>query len=137
MRNIKPHIIKFEKKGNLPEGYLSIVDCEKNHFFKVKRTYWTYSTPSDIIRGKHAHKKSFQILVAVSGEIEVELIDINLNTMKFILNNPNEGLLIPPNYWHTMKYSTGAVQLILSSTSYSLDDYIRDFNDFLNYWKNK
>lgn len=134
---IEPHIIKFEQKGKSEEGFLSIVNFEDNNFFKVKRIYWTYATPSTIIRGKHAHKESAQILIAVSGEIEVELTDIHLKSKCYILNNPNEGLLIPPNYWHTMKYSKNAVQLILSSTSYTDDDYIRNFEDFLRYWKNK
>jgi hypothetical protein len=36
-----------------------------------------------------------------------------------------------------MKYSKGAVQLILSSTKFSEEDYIRDFDEFISYWKEK
>ncbi len=134
---IEPYIVKFEQKGVAEEGYLSIVDSINNNFFEIKRIYWTYNTPTEVERGKHAHKKSVQILVAIVGVINVSLIGANFESIDFTLSHPNEGLVIPPNYWHTMKYSKGAVQLILSSTKFSEEDYIRDFDEFISYWKEK
>ena len=103
--------------------------------FEVRRVFWTYSTPETIVRGRHAHHLTEQVLVAMAGRITVttELVDGNIQTLH--LDDPHVGLYIPPHVWHTMHYSEAAVQLVFASTAYSEADYIRRYEDFQQIWQ--
>lgn len=127
-----PHLIEFSKVGDPSLGYISIAEFEKTIPFEVKRTFWTYYTPESIVRGRHAHHVTEQVLIAVAGRIIVntEMRDGEIQT--FILEKPNQGVYVPPTAWHTMQYSHNAVQLVFASTIYTPDDYIRDFDVFRN-----
>jgi hypothetical protein len=129
--NSKPFIIDFPKIGTSKLGYISI--AEKNNLpFEVKRIYWTYFTPEDISRGFHAHYELEQILIAVSGKIEIYIETQDKENFNFILDKPNLGLFIPKMCWRTMKYSHNAVQLCIASMEYSEEDYIREKIEFEN-----
>jgi hypothetical protein len=128
-----PRIIEFPKIGNSEFGYISVAENE-NLPFKPNRIYWTYLTPENVKRGFHAHYELEQILIAVSGKIEVYIETINGHVFQFILDNANTGLFLPRMSWHTMKYSQNAVQLCIASEKYDEKDYIRDYSEFL---KNK
>ena len=88
--------------------------------------------PSDAYRGGHAHKKLQQFVIALSGSFEV-LLDDGKTKQKVMLNKPNKGLLIPTGVWRELdNFSSGAVCLVLASEEYDEDDYIRDYNAFIN-----
>jgi len=126
----KPHIIEFKKLGKPDIGYISVAEALNDIPFEIKRTFWTYYTPESIVRGRHAHHKTEQILIAAAGRILVhtELPDGTIET--FVLDAPNKGVYVPPNAWHTMQYSHSAVQVVLASTVYDESDYIRKYDDF-------
>ncbi len=128
----KPYLIEFPKVGDSALGYISISEFEKTIPFEVKRTFWTYYTPESIVRGRHAHHVTEQVLVAVAGRIIVNTEMRDGEIMTFVLEKPNQGVYIPPNAWHTMQYSHSAVQLAFASTIYTPEDYIRDFDEFRN-----
>ncbi|MBC7884059.1 MAG: FdtA/QdtA family cupin domain-containing protein [Saprospiraceae bacterium] len=127
-----PRLIQFLRIGNPGEGYLSIVSEEKYFPFKIKRIFWTYGTPSTIIRGRHAHKTTKMILVALSGKIVVKCQIYPKTEVEFILDDPNTGLYIPVNCWHTMMYHDNAIQLVITNTLYDENDYIRDYTTYLD-----
>ena len=135
MKFQNPHLILFPKIGDSSIGYISV--CEQQHHvpFPILRTFWSYFTPESIVRGRHAHYESEQVLLAVSGRIVVttELPDGQIDVFK--LEDPNVGLYIPPHAWHTMQYSHTAVQLVFASTCYSEQDYIRSYASFKQVWK--
>lgn len=124
-----PHLLSFPSIGADDIGYISVVDNQVAPF-EVRRVFWTYNTPETIVRGRHAHHRTEQVLLAVAGRIVVltEMPDQKLQT--FVLDHPNVGVYIPPHCWHTMQYSVGSVQLTLASTDYEEADYIRDYIDF-------
>jgi dTDP-4-dehydrorhamnose 3,5-epimerase-like enzyme len=130
----KPYLIDFSRLGASNIGFISVAENQKNLPFDVARIFWTYFTPEDIIRGRHAHHKTEQILVAVAGRINVtvELPDDSIDIFK--LETPNIGLYLPPNVWHTMQYSHSAVQLVLASQLYDENDYIRNYDEFKEVW---
>lgn len=131
----KPHLINFPKLGDSAIGYISVTDTLKNAVpFEVKRVFWTYYTPESIVRGRHAHFKTEQVLIAVAGRITVttELPDGSIQL--FRLEDPNVGLYVPPCAWHTMQYSHTAVQLVLASHPYDEADYIREYEAFRKQW---
>lgn len=128
-----PRIIDFPKIGSQDLGYITVAEEQKNTPFEIKRVYWTYYTPQDVIRGGHAHKKLQQIIFAVSGTIEFNTLDLNGKTQNFILDTPSKGLYIPKLIWRDIKFSHSAVLLCLASELYEEDDYFRDFEEFKNY----
>jgi oxalate decarboxylase/phosphoglucose isomerase-like protein (cupin superfamily) len=131
----QPHIIEFKKLGASDIGYISVNEAGGLVPFEVKRTFWTYFTPESIVRGRHAHHATEQVLIAVAGRIIVtmEMPDGTVST--FVLESPHVGVYIPPNAWHTMQYSHTAVQLVFASTPYEEADYIRDYATFKEVWR--
>ena len=127
----KPYIINFSKIGELSLGYISVAEKD-NLPFIPKRIYWTYFTPEDVERGYHAHLDLEQILVAVSGKIEVQIELISKESFKFVLDNPSIGLYIPKKSWRIMKYSHNSVQMCIASLEYDENDYIRSYDEFNN-----
>ena len=103
--------------------------------FEVQRIYYLYGIPETQDRGAHAHKELFQLLLAASGSFNVELDD-GKNKKKFFLNSPSKGLLIVPGIWRNLTdFSFGSVALVLASEYYTETDYIRNYDEFLQYRK--
>jgi hypothetical protein len=130
-----PYLIQFPKLGAPEIGYISVTEDARGLVpFAVKRVFWTYYTPESIVRGRHAHHATAQVLIAAAGRIIVttELPDGTIDT--FRLEDPNVGLYVPPHAWHTMQYSHTAVQLVLASEPYDEADYIRNYDLFLEVW---
>ena len=54
------------------------------------------------------------------------------------LEKPYEGLYISSNIWHEMyDFSIDAVLLVLASDFYYEEDYIRNYEEFLNFINNQ
>lgn len=131
-----PHIITFDKIGDSSMGYISVGQNDKLPF-DVKRIFWTYHTPESIVRGRHAHHATQQILLAVTGRIVVHTETADGIVQTFILDTPDKGVYVPPNVWHTMQYSHTAIQVVMASTLYEAKDYIRDHQQFQDIWGKK
>jgi len=125
-----PYIVKFQKTGSSSLGYISVAEKE-TLLFVPKRIYWTYFTPEDVERGGHAHIVLEQILVAVSGRIELTIESVDGKIFDFVLQSPDIGVYIPKLCWRTMKYSHNAVQMCIASMEYDESDYIRDYKQFM------
>ena len=96
-----------------------------------------YDVPAGESRGGHAHKECKEFLVAISGSFSVTL-DNGKEKKTFLLNHPYQGLFIDANIWRTLDdFSSGAVCLVLASERFEEEDYIRDYNDYLEYVKDK
>ena len=116
-----------------PRGNLTVAEANKNVPFDIKRVYWLYDVPGGECRGGHAHKQIKEILIAVSGSFHVTL-DNGKEKQTFLLNHPYQGLLIDTKTWRTLDdFSSGAVCVVLASDFYDENDYIYDYNDFLQY----
>jgi oxalate decarboxylase/phosphoglucose isomerase-like protein (cupin superfamily) len=116
-----------------PRGNLTIAEQMKYVPFAVKRVYWVYDVPSGESRGGHAHKVCREFIVAVSGSFTVTLDD-GKETKTFLLNHPYQGLLVETGIWRTLNdFSSGAVCLVLASELFEEEDYIREYDEYLNY----
>jgi dTDP-4-dehydrorhamnose 3,5-epimerase-like enzyme len=126
-----PYLITLPKLGAPDIGYISVADGQRAEVpFAVQRVFWTYYTPESIVRGRHAHHRTEQVLVAVAGRITVVTETAAGALHTFLLEDPHVGLYVPPFTWHTMQYSHSAVQLVLASQPYDEADYIRDYDQF-------
>ena len=116
-------------------GNLSFIEEEKHIPFKIERTYWIYDVPGGQVRGGHAFKVQQELIVALSGSFDV-LVDDGKIKQTFFLNRSYFGLYIPAGLWRQMQnFSTNSLALVLSSTSFSEEDYIRDYQEFLSFRK--
>lgn len=120
-------------KINFAEGNLTVVENNPIFPFEVKRVFYLYDIAGGESRGAHAHKECHQFLIAASGSFEVELDD-GMYKRQIFLNRPNLGLHIPPRVWASeVNFSSGAICLVLASQSYNESDYLRNYEDFLNF----
>ena len=84
-------------------------------------------------RGGHAHKALSQLIIAVSGSFSVTLDDGKVKRT-FMLNRPYQALYVVPGIWRNLDdFSSGSVCLVLASEKYDAEDYIRDYEEYLNY----
>lgn len=113
-------------------GNLSFLE-EENHIpFKIERTYWIYDVPGGEIRGGHSYKKNEEFIIALSGSFTLVVHD-GYKGQEFMLNRSYNGIYVPSGIWrHMENFSTNSLALVLSSTSYDANDYVRDFNEYLN-----
>lgn len=112
-------------------GNITPVTNSENIPFKIKRVFYIYDIPGGEDRGAHAHKECHQFLVAASGSFEVELDD-GKSKRTIALNRPYYGLHIPPGIWACEKcFSSGAICLVLTSHTYSENDYLRGYDQFI------
>jgi hypothetical protein len=115
-----------------PRGNLTYIENE--HLpFEMQRTYWIYDVPGGQKRGGHAFREQEEVIVALSGSFNV-IIDDGGTTHSVHLNRSYYGLYVPSGLWRWMEnFSTNAVALVMSSTLYDEEDYIRDYQDFLQH----
>ena len=112
-------------------GNLSIVEENKEIPFKIKRTYWIYDVPGGEIRGGHAYNENQEFIIALSGSFDI-IIDDGKARRKFSLNRSYYGLYVPQQLWRQIEnFSTHSLALVLSSTIYDENDYIREYEKFL------
>ncbi len=122
-------------KIHFGEGNITVVENLKEIPFKVKRVFYLYDIPGGESRGAHAHKTCHQFLVAASGAFEI-LLDDGKVQRQVLLNRPYMGLHIPPGIWASeMNFSSGSICLVLASELYSAEDYIREYQLFLEHKK--
>ena len=69
----------------------------------------------------------------MSGSFHVTLDDGHTRET-ILLNHPYQGLLIETGIWRTLDdFSSGAVCMVLASEPFEEEDYIREYDDFLEY----
>lgn len=119
-----------------PLGSIGVVEGPVLLPFEVRRFYFIHKVPPGATRGSHAHRQLHQLVVAVSGSVEVELDD-GMERQEFSLIGPHVGLHIPPGYWRTLRdFAPQSVVAVLASHEYDESDYIRDYDAFVE-WRRR
>ena len=128
-------MLELDRHHSNRKGNLTVVENGKTLPFDVKRVYYLYDIPGGESRGAHAHKELTQMIVAVSGSFRVTLDDGNVKR-SFILNRPYQGLYVKPGIWRDLDdFSAGAVCMVLASEIYKKEDYIRSYDEFIEFRK--
>lgn len=118
-------------------GNITPIQGTDNIPFEPQRVFYLYDIPGGESRGAHAHKECHQFLIAASGSFEI-LLDDGINKRLVALNRPYYGLHIPPGIWASeLNFSSGAICLVLASHKYNEKDYIRSYDEFLAFVKEK
>lgn len=129
---MKPRLINLPKFLDT-RGNLSFVEQYKHIPFKIERVYWIYDVPGGEARGGHAYKENQEFIIALSGSFDV-ILDDGLEKKTYSLNRSYYGLYVPKGIWREMNnFSTNSLALVLSSTAYNEEDYIRDYEQFKVY----
>lgn len=128
----KPRIIElarhFDARGNL-----SVIEENKDIPFKIERAYWIYDVPGGEARGGHAYRENQELIVALSGSFDV-VLDDGKEKKTFHMNRSYYGLYVPNGMWREMEnFSTNSLALVLSSTKFDENDYVRDYEVFLKF----
>ena len=126
-------MLELDRHHSNRKGNLTVVENGKTLPFDVKRVYYLYDIPGGESRGAHAHKELSQLIIAVSGSFRVTLDDGNVKR-SFILNRPYQGLYVKPGIWRDLDdFSAGAVCMVLASEIYKKEDYIRSYDEFIEF----
>lgn len=129
-------VVALETHTNGRDGNLTVMQNGGSSPFPINRVYYLYDVPGGESRGGHAHRRLHEMLVAASGCFTVTISD-GKNSRTVMLNRPNRGLHIVPGIWRTLDdFSSGAVCLVMSSMPYDEADYIRDYDEYLDYLEN-
>jgi len=127
--NTIPHLINLPKLPD-PRGNLSFIEEDTHLPFKIRRVYWIYDVPGGEHRGGHAFRETEELIVALSGSFDVVLYD-GQDEHRFQLNRSYYGVFVPSMIWRTLEnFSTNSLALIIASTDYKEEDYIRNFDEF-------
>ncbi len=128
-------IIEMSRNYSDRKGNITVVQNGETIPFGVKRVYYLYDVPGGESRGAHAHRDLSQLIVAASGSFRVTLDD-GIVKRSFLLNRPYQALYVKPGIWRDLDdFSSGAVCLVLASEVYQPEDYIREYDDFLEFRK--
>ena len=123
--------IEFPTFVEPARGTLSVAEVGKEIPFPIVRAFHIYGVPAGADRGAHAHRRTEQVFVAVSGRFEVELRDPRY-TRKYTMQDPARGLYVPARIWARLyDFSKVAVCLVLTSGPYDPADYLPDWKSFL------
>ena len=123
---LKNHQVRGDERGQLV-AIESNIDVP----FEIKRVFYIYGTSVGVPRGNHAHYKTKQYLISISGSCKVTL-DNGHEKHTYELNCQNKGLIQNEYVWGVMHdFTDDCVLLVLASEHYEDSDYIRDYNQFI------
>ncbi len=109
-------------------GKLGVAEIAKLCGFSAQRFYFLYGTQGR--RGAHAHRHLRQLMIALTGRVEITL-DSGEERKTYVLDSPKQALAVDPVVWRELNLSADAVLGVLASEPYSEEEYIRDYNTFL------
>jgi dTDP-4-dehydrorhamnose 3,5-epimerase-like enzyme len=122
--------LTFKQNGD-ERGHLVVVEGMKDIPFDIKRIFYIYGSDHNVIRGRHANRLTEFVLINVSGQSKVR-VDDGEKSKVFILDKPHTGIYLPKMVWKEMyDFSPDSVLLVLASEIYDHEEYIRDYNVFI------
>ena len=129
-------IIKIKTVQTQKEGQLSFFEGTHSFPFPIKRIYYIHHVPAGARRGAHAHKTLEQMLFCPYGSVTVFLNNGEYEE-NIVLDDPSIGIVLKPGLWRDMLWNEdNSVLCVAASQYYDEGDYIRDYNEYLEWVKN-
>ena len=129
-------ILEFSDLGD-ERGNLVVVEGEGFDIpFDIKRVFYIYGSDAEVIRGRHANRRTEFVMINVSGKSKVK-VDNGFEQKVIELNRPRMGLYLTTMVWKGMyDFSQDSVLLVLASEHYDAAEYIRDYDEYIREVKN-
>ncbi|WP_407305254.1 sugar 3,4-ketoisomerase [Acinetobacter sp.] len=129
-------LVDLPSFGDDRSGFVAI-ESSQSIPFEIKRLYYIFNPSGNKPRGFHAHIDLKQIAVCVKGSCRF-ILDDGFHREEVILNSPTQGLMIESLTWREMHdFSEDCVLLVLANTHYDENDYIRNYDEFLEGVRNE
>lgn len=126
----KVRMIEFPQKGDR-RGHLVVAEGMADIPFEIKRVFYIYGSDAEAVRGRHANRRTEFVLINVAGTSRVRVRDGRGNEAVYCLDRPHTGIYLPEMVWKDMYgFSEDSVLLVLASTHYDAEEYIRDYDSF-------
>ena len=123
------NLIDFKLKGDKRGKLIAIEDFDIP--FTIKRVFYIFDTEKNVCRGVHAHFKTKQFIIALSGSCKI-ILDDGVKKETFILENNKKGLFQDKMIWGNMSdFSKDCILLVFADTNYDIKDYIFSYDEFL------
>lgn len=117
-------------------GKLGVIEFDSLPF-EPKRLYWLSEVPEGSERGHHAHKQLTQLICVTSGSVDLDIYE-GQEVTSFHLDSESSGLLLKPGLWRELRnFLEGTTVLVLCDAQYLEEDYIRDFQVYLDWFSNQ
>lgn len=111
-------------------GDLVVAELERHVPFVTKRMYALINVPEGAERGGHSHKALQQVLVVLSGCLDL-VVDDGMQRRTLRLDDAARAVYLRPMVWRELRaFAPGTVCVVLASELYDEADYIRDYHDF-------
>ena len=111
-------------------GSLNFIEAGKDLPFAPQRLFWLHHIAPGQWRGRHGHRRTELLLIALHGGCRVHLDDGKV-TDEVVLNDPTRALHIGTWVWHELTdFAAGAAILMIASTLYDDAEYLRDYEEF-------
>ena len=118
-------------------GDLNVAEFQTIGKFETKRIYFISNVPEKFSRGEHAHKNLNQIFFAVAGKLNLTVTNGNV-TESVELNPQEKAYFLPAGYWRELSnFTDNAICVVLASDYYDEDDYIRSYDEYLDWTKSE
>ena len=128
----RPQLINLNKIAD-DRRNLTFIQFPDHVPFKIKRVYWIYDVPSGQTRGGHAFKSQKELIICLSGSVEVYVSDGKIEE-SYTLNRPFTALYVPIMTWRQLRnFSTNTVVMIVNSDYFKEEDYIHEYKLFSTY----
>ena len=122
--------IDFPSFGDV-RGILTSIEQIKNIPIEINRIFFMHQLTED--RGGHAHIKTDQIIIPISGAFKLKVFD-GVNEDIYILNDCTKGIFTPRlTFCDLYDFSLDAVCLVLANTYYDINMSLRNKKDFLKF----
>ena len=125
-------ILEFSDLGD-ERGNLVVVEGSGFDIpFEIKRVFYIYGSDAEVIRGRHANRRTEFVMINVSGKSKVT-VDNGYEQKVIELDRPRMGLYLKTMVWKDMyDFSEDSVLLVLASEHYDAEEYIRDYDEYIH-----
>ena len=98
--------------------------------FEIKKVLVVQGMKSKDVRGKHAHRETQEVVVAVRGGCDID-IDDGTHIQSVPLRGMSHALFLPPRVWRTLKnFDDGTILLLIADREYDEKEYVREYGEF-------
>jgi len=111
-------------------GRVNFLELGKGLDFSPKRLFWLHGVAPGQWRGRHGHRESRLVLVAVNGSCKADLDDGMLK-QTVTLDDPTKALYVGTWVWHELTdFAPQTAIVVIASSLYDEAEYLRDYEVF-------